>query len=111
MYFYFYKQGPCSWMEAHQFTGDFMTPGNATKLQPDVPNAAWGLPGSAEGMARKGVPLEHLQPPRLGQSQPQREPAKRVRPGASQSKGEARDQREGTNKTILILPSLDKQAH
>lgn len=100
MYFYVYKQGPCTWMEANQFTGDFMTSGNTTKLHPDVLNVAWGLPGSAEVMGCKSVSLEHLQPPRHGQNQPQREPGKRIRPGASQSKGEARDRREGEKNTV-----------
>lgn len=105
MYFYVYKQGPCTWMEANQFTGDFMTSGNATKLQPDVLNVAWGLSGSAEAMGCKSVSLEHLQPPRHGQNQPQREPGKRIRPGASQSKGEARDRREGEQKHSIPVIS------
>lgn len=98
-------------MEVNQFTGDFVTSGNTTKHQPNVLNVAWGLPGSAQVMGCKSVSLEHLQQPRHGQNQPQREPGKRIRAGASQSKGEARDRREGKDKPNAFLSSLDKYWH
>lgn len=93
MCLYFSKQGLSSWMEANQFNGNFMAPGNTTKHQPDVLNMAWGLPGSAEAVAFKSVSLDHLQQPRHAQNQP----GKQGRPGASQSQ-EARDRREGKTK-------------
>ncbi|CAF97984.1 unnamed protein product, partial [Tetraodon nigroviridis] len=87
------EQGLCSWMEANQFSGNFMAPGNPSKHQPDVLNMAWGLPGSAEAVGFKSVLLDHLQPPRQAQNQPQRDLGRQERPGGSQSQ-DAPERRE-----------------
>lgn len=104
MCLYFSKQGLCSWMEVNQFNGNLMAPGNTTKHQPDVVNVAWGLPGSAEAVGFKSVSLDHLQQPRHAQNQPQGEPGKQNRPGASQSQ-EGRDRREGKTKQFCSCSS------
>lgn len=84
----------------HQFIGDLITSGNALKDQPDVLNAAWGMPpppvamaagGGGEALRFKGASLE----PRPARDKPEAEAGRRVQPGASQRKGEARDRREG----------------
>lgn len=109
MCLYFSKQVLSSWMEVNQFNGNFMAPGNTHKHQPDVLNVPWGLPGTAEAVGFKSVSLDHLQQPRHAQIQPQREPGKQDRPGASQSQ-EARGRREG--KTRYSVPvSLDSHWH
>lgn len=99
MCLYFSKQGLCSWMEANQFSGNFMALGNSTKHHPDVLNMAWGLPGSAEVVGFKSVSLDHVQQARHAQNQPQREAGKQDRPGASQSQ-EGRDSREGRTQQL-----------
>ncbi|XP_031154677.1 zinc finger protein 3 homolog [Sander lucioperca] len=93
------NRAQCSWMEMHQFIGDLITSGNALKDQPDVLNAAWGMPpppvamaagGGGEALRFKGASLE----PRPARDKPEAEAGRRVQPGASQRKGEARDRRE-----------------
>lgn len=77
----------------HQFIGDLITSGNTSKDQPDVLNAAWGVPGGDEALGFKGASLEALQQPRPSQDKSEAQPGRQIQPGASQRKGEAR--REG----------------
>ncbi|KAF1387720.1 hypothetical protein PFLUV_G00082900 [Perca fluviatilis] len=96
------NRAQCSWMEMHQFIGDLLTSGNALKDQPDVLNAAWGMPppppaitmagaaGGGEALRFKGASLE----PRPARDKPEAEAGRRVQPGASQRKGEVRDRRD-----------------
>ncbi|XP_076594014.1 uncharacterized protein LOC143325032 [Chaetodon auriga] len=85
----------CSWMEMHQFIGDFITSGSTSKDQPDVLNAAWGVAAAAaaaagEALGFKGASLEPLPQPGPAQDKSEAEPGREIQPGASQRKGEAR---------------------
>lgn len=96
----------------HQFIGDLMASGNASKDQPDVLNAVWGLatagisaaagtgggPGSAggtgtEALGFKAASLEALTQPTPGQG----------KTGLQQRKGEARGRREGQRSQYRLL--------
>ncbi|XP_051262501.1 zinc finger protein ZFP2 [Dicentrarchus labrax] len=88
--------GQCSWMEMHQFI-DLITSGNASKDQPDVLNAAWGVAaagGGGEALGFKGASLEPLQQPRPTRDKSETEPGRQIQPGAPQRKRETRDRRE-----------------
>ncbi len=87
----------------HQFIGDLITSGNTSKDQPDVLNAAWGVPaaaaaaagGGGEALGFKGASLELLRQRRPAQDKSEAEPGRGTQPGASQRKGDARDRRGG----------------
>lgn len=89
------QHGPCSWMEMHQYIGDLITSGNASKDPPDVLNATWGMVGcdsvaaAAAALGFKGASLERLPHPPLVQDKTD------AQPGVAQSKAESRHRREG----------------
>lgn len=84
-------------MEMHQYIGDLLTSGNASKDQPDVLSAVWGVPASDDALGFKGATLELLQPPirPVIRDKPEAEPLRRNQPGGQQRKEETRDKREG----------------
>lgn len=80
----------------HQFIGDLLTSGNASKEQPDVLGAVWGVPAADDALAFKGASLELLQPPiRPVRDKSDTEALRRNQSAALQRKEEARDKREG----------------
>ncbi|XP_075868682.1 uncharacterized protein LOC142879342 [Nelusetta ayraudi] len=91
--------GQCSWMEMHQFIGDLLTSGNASKDQPDVLGAVWGVPAGDDALGFKGASLELLQPSirPIIRDKPETEPLRRNQSGGLQRKEEARDKREGVH--------------
>lgn len=83
------QHGQCSWMEVHQFIGELITSGNASK-ETDVLNAVWGVAGGDDALAFKGPSVEPLQQPRPVRGKPDTEPGRQ-----NPRKEEARDRREG----------------
>lgn len=81
----------------HQFIGDLLTSGNASKDQPDVLGAVWGVPAGDDALGFKGASLELLQPSirPIIRDKPETEPLRRNQSGGLQRKEEARDKREG----------------
>ncbi|KAG7242201.1 hypothetical protein INR49_024247 [Caranx melampygus] len=106
----FLQHGPCSWMEMHQYIGDLITSGNASKDPPDVLNATWGMAGgdtaaaAAAALGFKGVSLERLPHPPLAQGKTDAQEGRHIQPGSAQSKGESRHRREDF-KTRRSVPS------
>lgn len=90
------QHGQCSWMEVHQFIGDLITSGNASKDQPDVLNAVWGVAGGDDALGFKGPSVEPLQQPRPARGKSDTEPGRQ-----NQRKEEARDRREGQSPNKL----------
>lgn len=84
-------------MEMHQYIGDLLTSGNASKDQPDVLSAVWGVPAGDDALGFKGATLELLQPPirPVIRDKPEAEPLRRNQSGGLQRKEETRDKREG----------------
>lgn len=81
----------------HQYIGDLLTSGNASKDQPDVLSAVWGVPAGDDVLGFKGATLELLQPPLrpVIRDKPEAEPLRRNQSGGLQRKEETRDRREG----------------
>lgn len=76
-------------MEVHQFIGDLITSGNASKDQPDVLNAVWGVAGGDDALGFKVPSVEPLQQLRSARGKSDTEP------GRQNQRKEARDRREG----------------
>lgn len=120
-YTLFSQNGQCSWMEMHQYIGDLLTSGNASKDQPDVLSAVWGVPASDDTLGFKGATLELLQPPirPVIRDKPEAESLRRNLSGGLQRKEESRDKREGQSSPgsrlcplnaweVLVCSHLDK---